>query len=196
VSLARRLALFFSVSVISVAFDQYTKLLATDAFKNQPTRSYLSDTFRFTWATNDGAFLSLGGNLPEAARFWLLTVGVGVLLLSITVYALKSASLDAAHLTGYALIVSGGFSNWVDRARYGGVVVDFMNLGLGRLRTGVFNVADLAILAGIGVLLVAGWKLERAAKAEKLAQAAAGPTHPAGSADPAPIPETPREDGP
>jgi signal peptidase II len=160
----------------------------------------LSDTFRFTWATNDGAFLSLGGNLPEAARFWLLTVGVGVLLLSITIYALKTGSLDAAHLTGYALIVSGGFSNWVDRARYGGVVVDFMNLGLGRLRTGVFNVADLSILAGIGVLLVAGWKLERAAKAEKLAQAAAavsaGATHPAVSADPGPVTETPRENGP
>ena len=30
----------------------------------------------------------------------------------------------------------------------GGTVVDFMNLGVGTLRTGIFNVADVAIVVG------------------------------------------------
>ncbi|MBL8935267.1 MAG: signal peptidase II, partial [Archangium sp.] len=89
------------------------------------------------------------------------------------------------------------FSNWIDRARFGGVVVDFMNMGLGSLRTGVFNVADLAILAGIGVLLIAGWKQDRAAKAAATAAVSASvataPTQPV-ITDPAPPVETPRHD--
>lgn len=193
VPIARRIVIFGVVTLLSIALDQWTKVLATDAFKGQPTRSYLGDSFRFQFATNEGAFLSLGGNLPPTARFWILTVGVGALLLAITVQAIRNP-VSTANLAGYALIVSGGFSNWIDRARFGGVVVDFMNMGLGSLRTGVFNVADLAILAGIGVLLIAGAKHDKEAKrlAEQAAQAAA-PTQ-AGPADPAPASETPRQD--
>jgi signal peptidase II len=79
-------------------------------------------------------------------------------------FSLFGKGLDTTQVAGYALIVSGGASNWFDRARFDGLVVDFMNLGLGSLRTGIFNVADLAIVAGIGVLLVHGWRQERLAK--------------------------------
>ena len=101
----------------------------------------------------------------------VLTVGVGLLLLAIALYSLFGKNLDSTQVAGYALIVSGGASNWVDRARFDGLVVDFMNLGIGRLRTGIFNVADLAILAGIGVLMVHGWRAERLLKAQKRAAA-------------------------
>jgi signal peptidase II len=47
------------------------------------------------------------------------------------------------------LIVGGGVSNLIDRLRYGGYVVDFLNVGIGSLRTGIFNVADMAIMAGV-----------------------------------------------
>ena len=40
-------------------------------------------------------------------------------------------------------------SNLIDRLRYGGYVVDFLNVGIGSLRTGIFNVADMAIMAGV-----------------------------------------------
>jgi lipoprotein signal peptidase len=29
-----------------------------------------------------------------------------------------------------------------------------MNMGIGNLRTGIFNIADMAIMAGIGIILV------------------------------------------
>jgi signal peptidase II len=157
----RRLSLFLGVGAASVGVDQLTKVIATQYLKGAPTSSYLGDVFRLTWATNEGAFLSLGSNLPDGARYLVLTVGVGLLLLSLAVHTLWGKEQAAAQVVGYAFIVSGGFSNWVDRARFNGSVVDFMNLGLGRLRTGIFNVADLAILLGIGVLLVHGWTHER-----------------------------------
>jgi signal peptidase II len=52
------------------------------------------------------------------------------------------------------IIIGGGFSNLADRVFRGDMVVDFMNVGIGRLRTGVFNVADLSIVVGVVVFLV------------------------------------------
>ena len=46
------------------------------------------------------------------------------------------------------MMLAGGGSNFFDRAVNNGAVIDFMNVGLGPLRTGVFNVADMAIMFG------------------------------------------------
>lgn len=174
-----RLPIFFAVFIGQVALDQWTKQLAIAHLKDTPTLIYWGDLFRLQYATNEGAFLSLGASLPPGARYWLLTIGVGLLLLSLTVYALFSeviwkTRLDRTQVAAYSLIASGGFSNWIDRARFDGSVVDFMNLGLGSLRignfpirTGVFNVADLAILGGIGILFIHGWREEKRLKAAR-----------------------------
>jgi|APLak6261675434_1056106.scaffolds.fasta_scaffold02952_3 signal peptidase II len=161
----RRLPVFFAVFIGQVVLDQWTKQLATAHLKNNPPHIWLGDLFRLQYATNDGAFLSLGANLPPQARYWVLTIGVGVLLLALCIYALASKKLDTVQVASYSLIASGGFSNWIDRARFEGSVVDFMNMGIGSLRTGVFNIADLAILAGIGVLFVQGYLEEKKQKA-------------------------------
>ena len=56
-------------------------------------------------------------------------------------------------LLGVALFVRGGVSNLLDRIIHG-AVVDFMNVGIGPLRTGIFNVADMAIMLGVGIVLL------------------------------------------
>lgn len=174
---ARRAAIFFGITATSIGLDQWTKALATEYLKNRPPHIWLADTFRLQYATNEGAFLSLGASLPPSARYWVLTIGVGLLLIGLVAYAMTSTSLDRFQVSAYALIASGGLSNWIDRARFEGVVVDFMNMGIGWLRTGVFNVADLAIMVGIGLLFLHSYRQERAAKAAKAATTAAqGPT--------------------
>jgi signal peptidase II len=172
VNLTHRLLLLFALLGFSVGCDQATKVMAVAELQGKPTSSYLGDTFRFTFATNDGAFLSLGSRLPDAARFGILTVAVGLLLLGIVIYTALNSKLNRMQVAGYAMIAGGGLSNWMDRARNGGSVVDFMNLGIGRLRTGIFNVADLVLLVGIGFLLYAGWKHERDQKRRALDGAA------------------------
>jgi signal peptidase II len=67
----------------------------------------------------------------------------------------KSHRLGGLASTALALLVGGGASNWIDRLANEGRVVDFMILGIGSLRTGVFNVADVAIMVGAGLLIVA-----------------------------------------
>ena len=55
-------------------------------------------------------------------------------------------------------IIAGGASNWIDRVLRGSVV-DLLNLGIGALRTGVFNIADVAIMLGAGLFVLGelGW---------------------------------------
>lgn len=52
----------------------------------------------------------------------------------------------------------GGIANLIDRVTRDGHVVDYLVLNLGPLHTGVFNLADIAIMAGAGVLLWTGLK--------------------------------------
>lgn len=41
-----------------------------------------------------------------------------------------------------------------------GAVVDFLNIGFGSFRTGIFNIADIAIVVGALFLLLLGSKPE------------------------------------
>jgi signal peptidase II len=57
--------------------------------------------------------------------------------------------MDRITFTLGLLILAGGFGNLYDRALNDGRVVDFMHFQLGPLETGVFNVADVAIMIGM-----------------------------------------------
>jgi signal peptidase II len=62
--------------------------------------------------------------------------------------------VGGAALVGVTLFVAGGASNWIDRVARGSVV-DFLSVGVGSVRTGIFNVADVAIMLGAAVMLIA-----------------------------------------
>ena len=46
----------------------------------------------------------------------------------------------------------------IDRLVHDGSVIDFLNLGLGPLRTGIFNIADVAITGGVVLLWTASFR--------------------------------------
>ena len=138
------------VILATMACDRVTKQIAADTLASAPTRSYLSDTFRLDYAENTGAFLGIGAHWPPAVRTALFSIGNGVLLLVLTVLTMRLHWQRAASV-GLAFFVAGGLSNLIDRIAYG-KVIDFMNVGIGPVRTGIFNVADVAIT--IGAVLV------------------------------------------
>ncbi len=135
-----------------VGCDQATKRYAVEYFKDQPAQSYLWDTLRIQYAENPGAFLSLAANLPPQARFILLTVFNAAILLGVAAYVVLQRDIDRMSWYGLVLILAGGIGNLIDRINLG-IVIDFLNLGIGPVRTGVFNVADMAITAGFVLLL-------------------------------------------
>lgn len=149
------------ISLISVLFiaDRLTKVWAENNLKFSPSKSYWGNFFRFEYAENTGAFLSLGAFLPEQTRFWIFSVAVGVFLLAAIVMLFIDKKMDPLSSFALAIICSGGLGNLYDRIlRPNHGVIDFMNMGIGPLRTGIFNIADMAILFGVIILFFKSFK--------------------------------------
>ena len=140
-----------AVVVTTIGCDQVTKRVASAHLRGGAVRSYLGDSVRLEYSENTGAFLSLGASLPRRARTALFSVGTALFLLGCLVTAF-TRRLKPLALMGLWLVLGGGVSNLVDRVLHGRVV-DFLNIGIGSLRTGIFNVADMAILLGLSLLL-------------------------------------------
>lgn len=151
----RLLLVFAAVLLFSVGCDQATKRLAIDRLEGAAPISLAGDAVRFELAANPGGFLSLGAQLPEAVRRVVFVVAVPVALLVVCGLALRSRSLSALAAVGLGLVAGGGIGNWLDRVVTAGHVTDFVSVGVGGLRTGIFNVADVAVMAGVALLLLA-----------------------------------------
>ncbi len=151
---ALRLTLVAGVLLCSVGCDQVAKTLARASLAASPPVSLLDDLVRFELALNRGAFLSLGEGLPSLARYILFVVLVGGALALTLVFTLRLRGANPLQLVALSLLTGGGLGNLIDRLLHDGAVVDFVSLGIGPLRTGIFNVADAAITVGVLLLLI------------------------------------------
>jgi signal peptidase II len=160
----KRLALLMLI-LATVGCDRVTKRFAAATLADAPARSFMADTVRLEYIENTGAFLGLGASWPVAVRTGLFIVGNSLLLFAMVATAIRRRWSGLA-LVGSALIVAGGVSNLADRVVRGSVV-DFMNVGVGPLRTGIFNVADMAIMLGVAVVVFAGFRSSKEARVEE-----------------------------
>jgi len=133
--------------------DQFSKYIAKKMLSPGIVFQFFGDLFRLQYAENKGIYLSLGSTLPDETRFWLFTVTVSILLLVLFLFLIFSQKLSFFPTFSLTLVLSGGIGNLIDRIFRQGVVVDMFNLGIGSLRTGIFNLADLAITFGGGMMV-------------------------------------------
>ncbi len=146
-----------AVALLCIGCDQASKRVAADVLKGMETQSFLGGVFRLTYAENRGAFLGLGGSWPEPVR-WLAFTGAALLVVAASLAWVVSQARQQRHhqlaVWAMVLVAAGGAGNLVDRIVRDGRVIDFMNLGLGSVRTGIFNMADVQIMAGLALLLL------------------------------------------
>lgn len=133
--------------------DQSSKFMAKQYLPENQVVSLFGDTVRLQYVHNSGAFLSLGASLPASIRTLVFTVGVGAIVSGILIYLLLASSIGTKTMVALSLICGGGIGNLIDRVAYSGAVVDFLNVGVGSFRTGIFNIADMAVLAGALIVL-------------------------------------------
>lgn len=153
-----RLGTLLGVLISGIGCDQVTKSIATQNLAPLPRQSFLGDTLRLEYAQNPGAFLGMGGDLKPGLRFWSLTVVNGALLAVLAYVLLAQRDMTMGIFAAWALILAGGIGNLIDRVSHRGLVTDFLNLGIGPVRTGIFNVADMAITAGFCLFLFFWWR--------------------------------------
>ncbi len=149
----KRSLLVFLLLILCVGCDQLTKEAACQYLALQPPQSWFHDTVRLQYAENTGAFLSLGGDLSEGVRVFLFQVFPAVCLVVLAI-VLFAQPIPLPTAIAWSFMLSGGLGNLLDRIMNDGRVIDFMNLGIGPLRTGIFNVADVCITIGVSLLVL------------------------------------------
>jgi len=148
-----RLTLLIVILTICVGCDRITKQIAADHLQQAGIVSFLGDTFRLHYIENPGAFLGLGDMLAPTLRFWLFTVFNGGILIVLAAWLIANHKLMRIEFIAFALILAGGIGNQIDRIFNQGHVIDFINIGIGSLRTGIFNVADMAVTGGVVLMI-------------------------------------------
>ncbi len=146
-----------SISILLLVFvnigcDQYSKAVVRENVSSYSITELMGDKLILTKVENSGAMLSLGENLSPLLKNILLQglpslallVCLGILLIKTRMGWLSILALTA--------IVGGGIGNIYDRILYGSVT-DFLQIDLGLLKSGVFNMADVSITVGIFLLL-------------------------------------------
>lgn len=147
--------MFVIIALVSIGCDRVTKDLAKAHLQYEAPKSYFNNMFRLEYVENTGAALSLGDNLSQPYSFILLTLLPLLLMAGLVVFTIYNIrTMDKLQLICLSLIFAGGLGNIIDRIMYDRHVTDFMNMGIGGVRTGIFNVADICVTAGvIGMLL-------------------------------------------
>jgi signal peptidase II len=143
-----------------IALDQWVKVQALITLQSESFRLGGS----FAWldialSMNAGAFLSLGAGLAPGVKQLIFIVGVAAVVCWAIWWSLAHWAKAPVRSAAVYCIALGGACNLIDRVFREGRVVDYVVLNLGTVHTGVFNIADVAIMAGAGVLL--WWELRK-----------------------------------
>ena len=106
----------------------------------------------FTMAWNTGINFGLFGGGAEATRWILIALALAICAW-VLVWTWRERSNRMMQLAA-GLLVGGALGNVIDRLRYG-AVADFINMSCcGITNPYAFNVADMAIFAGAGLLIL------------------------------------------
>ena len=148
-----RLILISVIVILNIAVDQITKVLARKHIEYNEVIEVIGNYFIFTKVENRGAFLGMGSSLPPIMRIILLLVLPAVVMIGLFIYMMRSKDLTKISLWGLSFIVGGGIGNIFDRMVYGSVT-DMLFIDLQFAHTGIFNVADVSVMIGTGLILL------------------------------------------
>lgn len=142
------------ISGINFFADRITKIYAVEEIKGSGVISVVGDVFILTYAENEGAFLGFGSNMPKPLKSILLILFPCIIVGAAIFYTAFSHSITFGQLICLSCVIGGGVGNLYDRIMNDGIVIDFLNFGIGNLRTGVLNVADLSVTFGSIVFII------------------------------------------
>jgi signal peptidase II len=151
-----RIFLILLVLALNIGCDQVSKAIVRHKMTDYDQIGFLHNHLTLMKVENKGAFLSVGNTLTGPIRLIMLNL----LPLSAVLFGLyfifSRADLNRITLFAVIMIVGGGIGNIYDRIVHGSVT-DFLHINFEVFQTGIFNVADMSIMAGMFTLLIHAW---------------------------------------
>jgi signal peptidase II len=160
----RQFRLFLIAFVVTLALDQASKLwlyFVVDIAARQPIE--VTPFFNLILVWNQGVSYGMFQQSTEMGR-WALTIFKVAAAIALTFWAWRSP--EKWLNLGLGLIAGGAIGNAIDRVLYG-AVLDFAHFFWNGFSWYVFNIADAAIVVGVGFLLYDGFTSGRSAASEK-----------------------------
>lgn len=170
----RGIALWMGVAVLTFVLDQLSKWGVTeyvirpaargvskeslglwDWYFNQPsilpyTEIKITSFFNLVMVWNTGVSFGMLGDAGPYAPYILIALALAIVVL-FTVWLVDAKS--SFHRLCYALVIGGALGNIIDRLRFG-AVIDFLDFHVADMHWPAFNVADSAVVMGIGGLIL------------------------------------------
>lgn len=145
-------AAIVALTVSLFGCDHATKIAAKASLPPGSAVGVVKGVLELRYTENDDTAFSLLHSLgiPRSPGVLLATSAVALLAILVTWFVARKRATRSQHV-GFALVLAGAAGNVVDRA-VRGFVIDFIHL----TRWPVFNVADVAVVAGMLLLLAAG----------------------------------------
>ena len=141
----RKVSIFISILLL-IALDQAVKWYVVKEIPLGGMRRFIPKVVSLTYLKNSGAAFSMLEN-----QQWFFAIITLIAMGAAFVYLYRHIKGSLWLLLGLTLIISGGIGNFIDRLRQGFVVdmfhLDFMNFA-------IFNVADIYLTVGVGLLLI------------------------------------------
>lgn len=141
----RKVSIFISILLL-IILDQAVKGYVVKEIPLGGMRRFIPKVVSLTYLKNSGAAFSMLEN-----QQWFFTIITLIAMGVAFVYLYRHIKGSIWLLLGLTLIISGGIGNFIDRLRQGFVVdmfhLDFMNFA-------IFNVADIYLTIGVGLLLI------------------------------------------
>lgn len=149
--LLSRLAVIVLV-LLNIGCDQVSKKVVRENVSHQEFIPLIKNHFILTNVENKGAMLGFGANFPPTAKI-ILFQGLPLIVLLVLLYRmLTKTQTNNWMLLAFAFVIGGGIGNLIDRITVGSVT-DFFQIRLGFFRTGIFNMADVAVTTGVLLIL-------------------------------------------
>ncbi len=160
-----KLRLALAAALLAVAADQASKWVILEHVMIPPRVIEATPFLNLTLGFNRGVSFGLWGH--GAAGPWLLSALAVAISIALALWAWRTDSRTEAAALG--AIVGGAIGNVIDRVQKG-AVTDFLDLHAFGWHWPTFNLADVGITGGVGLLLLHGWLQGRRAPAAESVQ--------------------------
>lgn len=136
----------FVLPLAVVILDQFTKYIVVENMALGESIPIIEEVFHLTYILNPGAAFGM------FAHNRLFFIAIAVIVIGIIIWARKEILASPWEVkAGCGLFLGGAIGNLIDRARQG-LVIDFFDFRIWP----VFNIADIAICIGVGLII---WNL-------------------------------------
>lgn len=138
--------IYYIIALAIIALDQFTKYLVKTNMELGESIPLIPDVFHLTSHRNMGAAFGILQN--QRIFFILITIAV---VIGIVIAMKRIGHTQPRTALALSLVLGGAIGNFIDRASTG-QVVDFLHFIL--INFPIFNVADMAITIGVGLMLL------------------------------------------